>query len=98
MYKGRQLTSNLFNNWCLTLVAKTPAVAATPPSRTSLSQFLHDKTGVTGAWVLGVGLTSVAISKELYVFNHVVCMYDYVCICTYVCMYVQIYATPPVVW
>ena len=55
------------------LVADSPAVS-TPPSRTSLSQFLHDKTGVTGAWILGVGLASVAISKEIYVFNHVVCI------------------------
>ena len=57
----------------LSLVANSPAVA-TSPNRTSLSQFLHDKTGVTGAWVLGVGLASVAISKEIYVFNHVVCI------------------------
>ena len=60
-------------------------MATAPPSRTSLSQFLHDKTGVTGPWVLGVGLASVAISKEIYIFNHVVCVL-YVCVCVCVCV------------
>ena len=47
-------------------------MATGQPNRATVSQFLYDKTGVTGAWVLGVGLASVAISKELYIFNHVV--------------------------
>lgn len=39
------------------------------PSRPGLTGFLYDKTGVTGAWTLGVGLSAYLISKELYVFN-----------------------------
>ena len=50
-------------------------MATGQPNRTTLKHFLYDKTGVTGAWVLGVGLASVAISKELYIFNHVVCTF-----------------------
>ena len=38
-------------------------------SRPGLTGFLYDKTGVTGAWTLGVGLSAYLISKELYVFN-----------------------------
>ena len=39
------------------------------PARSGLTGFLSDKTGVTGAWTLGVGLSAYLISKELYVFN-----------------------------
>ena len=31
--------------------------------------FLEDKTGVTGPWIAGLGLTAVLISKEIYILN-----------------------------
>jgi hypothetical protein len=51
-------------------LAKPPAApAVTPPAAggEGLTEFLQDKTGVTGAWTLGVGVTAYLISKELYV-------------------------------
>ena len=35
-----------------------------------MSDFLSDKTGVTGAWTLGAGLTAVAISKEILIIHN----------------------------
>lgn len=50
-----------------------PPIAAKPvpqsSSRGGLTGYLQDKTGVTGAWTLGVGVTAYLISKELYVIN-----------------------------
>ena len=37
--------------------------------RGGLTGFLYEKTGVTGAWTLGVGIGAYLISKELYVIN-----------------------------
>ncbi len=39
------------------------------PQRPGLTGFLYDKTGVTGAWTLGLGLTALALSKEYYIIN-----------------------------
>ena len=52
---------------------RTFIVASTKPvpssERGGLTGFLYEKTGVTGAWTLGVGVGAYLISKELYVIN-----------------------------
>ena len=48
--------------------ASKPAVTKSS-SRGGLTGFLEEKTGVTGAWTLGVGVSAYLISKELYVIN-----------------------------
>ena len=48
-------------------LAKTPV--ATGSSRGGLTGYLQEKTGVTGAWTLGVGVSAYLISKELYIVN-----------------------------
>lgn len=42
----------------------------TTTGRTGLTGFLEDKTGVTGAWTLGVGVAAYLLSKEIYVVNN----------------------------
>ena len=37
--------------------------------RTGLTGFLEQKTGVTGALTLGVGVSAYLISKEIYIIN-----------------------------
>ena len=56
---------------CLfTFAASKPAeVPAKTTGRGGLTGFLQEKTGVTGAWTLGVGVAVYALSKELYVIN-----------------------------
>ena len=44
----------------------SPPVAAADNNNRGL---LFAKTGVTGPWMLGVGVASYVLSKELYVFN-----------------------------
>ena len=46
--------------------------------RGGLTGFLYEKTGVTGAWTLGVGVGAYLLSKELYVINSEVCLYTVV--------------------
>ena len=50
--------------------------------RGGLTGLLYEKTGVTGAWTLGVGVGAYLISKELYVINSEVQMY----MCIWQCM------------
>lgn len=42
----------------------------TTTGRTGLTGFLEDKTGVTGAWTLGVGVAAYLLSKEIYILNN----------------------------
>jgi len=53
-------------------------LASTPePALGPFSAILREKTGYTGPWVLGLGLTAVALSKEIYVVNaEVIKLYD----------------------
>ena len=47
--------------------APKPAASS---KRTGLTGFLEEKTGVTGAGTLGVGVAAYLISKEIYVVNN----------------------------
>lgn len=49
-------------------VPKAPVVKSSG-GREGLTGYLQEKTGVTGAWTLGVGVSAYLISKELYVIN-----------------------------
>ena len=59
---GRQLEFYRFS-------ADTPKPVSTS-GRTGLTGFLEDKTGVTGAGTLGVGVAAYLISKEIYIINN----------------------------
>lgn len=48
------------------MAASKPVIAG---QRGGLTGFLQEKTGVTGAWTLGVGVTAYLFSKEIYVIN-----------------------------
>lgn len=50
-------------------LSDTPKPVSTT-GRTGLTGFLEDKTGVTGAGMLGVGVAAYMISKEIYVVNN----------------------------
>ena len=53
----------------LPFLAKSPKPVATTATSSGggLTGFLREKTGVTGAWTLGLGLSAYFLSKEFYV-------------------------------
>ena len=55
---------------------KAEVPATKPTGKGGLTGFLQEKTGVTGAWTLGVGVGAYAISKELYIINSEVSVVD----------------------
>lgn len=62
--QGQRFIASSAALWSNSTGAKPPA---TEDSRDGLTGFLQEKTGVTGAWTLGVGVGTYLISKELYV-------------------------------
>lgn len=55
------------------LVSSSKPAESKSSSRGGLTGFLQEKTGVTGAWMLGVGVSALLVSKELYIINSEVC-------------------------
>lgn len=55
----------------LMCIGSTPPVPATTTTkeRGPVSKFLFEKTGVTGAWTLGLGFAAFLVSKEYYIIN-----------------------------
>ena len=52
-------------------IGSTPPVPTTTTTkeRGPLTNFLYEKTGVTGSWTLGLGLAAYLVSKEYYIVN-----------------------------
>ena len=54
---------------CVCVCVSVGQTVAKVRARRGLTAFLYDKTGVTGAWTLGIGVSAYLISKEYYVMN-----------------------------
>lgn len=64
----------------------SPAPKPVVQGREGLVGFLYEKTGVTGAWTLGVGLAATLVSKELYLVNSEVGGWGlFLCVQTFTC-------------